>query len=116
MLSIGSIVWGVTDIPRGIEFWTTALDYRLARDPDVDWAMLVPREGEGQQLALALVHDPAGERRRHHLDLYADDQSAEVQRLVAAGATTVDDWNYPDDADYVVLEDPDGNRFCVVQK
>jgi hypothetical protein len=25
-------------------------------------------------------------------------------------------WKYPPDADFVVLEDPDGNLFCVVEK
>ncbi len=25
-------------------------------------------------------------------------------------------WRYPKGADYVVMEDPDGNLFCVVQK
>lgn len=24
------------------------------------------------------------------------------------------DWPYPDDADFVVLRDPDGNEFCVI--
>jgi hypothetical protein len=54
-------------------------------------------------------------RDRHHLDLYADDQQAEIERLLALGAFPVVDWVYESDADYVVLEDPDGNRFCVVQ-
>jgi len=26
----------------------------------------------------------------------------------------VDDWPYPKDADFVVLRDPDGNEFCVI--
>ena len=27
----------------------------------------------------------------------------------------MEDWSYPDEPhDYVVLEDPDGNRFCVI--
>jgi len=30
------------------------------------------------------------------------------------GATRVD-WKYEHEADYVVLADPDGNTFCVVQ-
>ena len=114
MLTIGSIVWGARDVPRAIEFWDAALDYTPRREPDVDWAILVPRDGAGPQLAISLVDAPAEQRRRHHLDLYADDQAAEVARLIALGATTVD-WRYPDDADYVVLEDPDGNRFCVIQ-
>lgn len=50
-----------------------------------------------------------------HLDLYARDQGAEVERLVALGARRVEDWPYPDEPhDFVVLQDPDGNRFCVV--
>jgi hypothetical protein len=52
-----------------------------------------------------------------HLDLYAGDaadQAAEVARLVALGAERVD-WDlYPEDPDFVVLADPDGNRFCVI--
>jgi hypothetical protein len=37
-----------------------------------------------------------------------------VERLVGIGATRVD-WDYEPAADYIVLADPDGNRFCVVQ-
>ena len=42
-------------------------------------------------------------------------QAAEVERLLSLGAERVD-WRYEPDADYVVLADPDGNRFYVVQK
>ena len=72
MLSIGSIVWGVRDIGRALEFWTAALDYRPRDEPGDDWVVLIPRRGEGPQLALDLVDSPRP--RRHHLDLYADDQ------------------------------------------
>lgn len=113
MISIGSIVWGVQDIDRAVAFWTTALDYVPKREPDVDWASLVPRTGEGVQLSLKLATSDAPHR--HHLDLWADDQAAEVQRFLDLGATTVDDWEYEEDADYVVLRDPDGNTFCIVQ-
>lgn len=47
---------------------------------------------------------------------WADDQGAEVERLVSLGAKHVDWDMYPDDPDFVVLEDPDGNRFCVIDK
>lgn len=113
MLRIGSIVWGVQDLPRAIAFWTAALNYKLRDEPDDDWAVLIPTEGQGVQLALSLVSSERA--RRHHLDLYADDQGAEVTRLLALGAARAE-WNYPPDADFVVLSDPDGNRFCVVAK
>jgi hypothetical protein len=51
---------------------------------------------------------------RIHLDLYAENQRDEVDRLVALGATRVQWDRLPDDADYVILADPEGNRFCVV--
>jgi hypothetical protein len=46
--------------------------------------------------------------------LFTEDQTGEVERLLNLGATLVD-WNYEPHADYVVLADPDGNTFCVVQ-
>jgi hypothetical protein len=52
-----------------------------------------------------------------HLDLHVADaarQAAESARLVSLGAERVDWDSYPDDPDFVVLADPDGNRFCIV--
>ncbi|MBF0672956.1 MULTISPECIES: VOC family protein [unclassified Salinibacterium] len=116
MLTIGSVVLGVRDIPTAVEFWCTALDYQTREQPEVDWATLIPRNGVGVPISLMQVTSDARTHRRHHLDLYAADQQAEVARLLALGAHEVHDWEYEDDADYVVLEDPDGNRFCVVDK
>ena len=115
MLRIGSIVWGVRDVPRAIEFWCAALNYRPLREPSDDWAILVPRDGPGPQMAITVVSSDAQTHQRHHLDLYATDRGAEVDRLLALGARRVD-WRYREGADYIVLADPDGNKFCVVQK
>ena len=41
-------------------------------------------------------------------------QAAEVKRLIALGATEVHWDKRPPDADYVILADPEGNPFCVV--
>lgn len=115
MLTIGSIVWGVEDLPRAVKFWCAALDYKPREAPSVDWAVLVPENGSGVQIALDLADTPViPGRPRHHLDLYAKDQPAEVGRLLSLGATRVE-RDYPAGADFVVLADPDGNRFCVIQ-
>ncbi len=98
---------------RAIKFWSEALHYRLLREPEDDWAILTPQAGIRAQLALKLISSEAA--RRHHLDLYATDKTAEVQRLLGLGARQVD-WRYEAGADYVVLADPDGNRFCVIEK
>ena len=113
MLEIGSIVWGVRDIPRAVRFWSEALHYKLKYPASEDWAVLISEDGDGIQLSLSLVSSPKA--RRHHIDLFTDDQEAEVNRLLALGAVRKE-WRYPPDADYVVLLDPDGNSFCVVQR
>ena len=57
---------------------------------------------------------PSKEPVRVHLDLYTSEQERHVERLVTLGATRVDEWPYSDDADFIVLRDPDGNEFCVI--
>jgi catechol 2,3-dioxygenase-like lactoylglutathione lyase family enzyme len=117
MLRIGSVVLGVSELRRAAAFWTRALDYVPREEIGDRWAVLVPAAGDGVQLALMLSETPVQERPRVHLDLYAEDaaaQTAEVVRLVSLGAERVD-WDlYPVDADFIVLADPDGNRFCVI--
>lgn len=113
MIEIGAIVWGVTDVARAVEFWSRALDYKLKYPPSEGWAILVPKEGEGVQLSLNKVSSPKA--RRHHIDLFTDDREKEVERLLALGAVRKP-WQYEPGADYVVLQDSDGNPFCVVQR
>ncbi|MFJ8470336.1 VOC family protein [Kitasatospora sp. NPDC094011] len=119
MLTIGSLVLGVSDMPRAVAFWTAALGY-VPRGGLVeeDWTVLEPAPGAtGVQLALGFSESPVQEHPRAHLDLYAGDaaaQAAEVERLLALGAQDVD-WDlYPEDPDFVVLADTEGNRFCVI--
>jgi catechol 2,3-dioxygenase-like lactoylglutathione lyase family enzyme len=113
MLKLGSVVWGVRDVPEAIRFWCETLNYEPLYEPAGDWAILVPREGPGPRISIKLVTSDPLPRQRHHLDLYASDQSGEVERLIGLGAQRVE-WTYEDDPDYVVLADPDGNQFCVV--
>jgi catechol 2,3-dioxygenase-like lactoylglutathione lyase family enzyme len=114
MIRVGSIVIRVDDLERQKRFWTDALDY-VPRDGDGgDFALLRPRDGVGPNVSLDRVRSSVQVPPRIHLDLYADDQAAEVERLLALGATEVHWDKRPPDADYVILADPEGNRFCVI--
>lgn len=115
MIQVGSIVLRVKDIAAQEKFWTQALDY-VPRDhePDSDFRLLRPRNGVGPNISLDEHHSEAPLPPRIHLDLYSGDQSADVERLVALGAARVTWDKLPADADYVILADPEGNRFCVV--
>ena len=110
---------GATDVRRAAAFWCRALGY-VPRSGEVedDWAVLVPAGGgAGPGLSLGRSETPVQDHPRVHLDLYAGDaadQAAEVERLISLGAERVDWDRYADDADFVVLADTEGNRFCVI--
>ena len=107
MLRLGAVVMKVSDVDRAGAFWSEALGFeRQPHNP----AFSVP-EGAAPGTRLHLDED-----NRMHLDLWADDeadQQAQVERLISLVAQRVD-WKYPEDADFVVLADPDGNLFCVI--
>lgn len=103
MLVVGSIVIRVDDLSREIAFWTAALDYAVREPAAEDFVVLQPVRGDGPNISLDVVPAPRVLPPRIHLDLYADDQAQEVH------------WDKrPADADYVIMEDPEGNRFCVI--
>lgn len=113
MITIGSIVIRVDDLRRQTEFWSAALGY-LPRGMDDDFVLLRPKDGIGPNVSLDRVPSAVQVPPRIHLDLYTEDQDGEVRRLIGLGASEVHWDKRPTDADYVILADPEGNRFCVV--
>jgi catechol 2,3-dioxygenase-like lactoylglutathione lyase family enzyme len=107
-LSLGAIVLNVSDIDRSASFWSKALGYDARPENP---AFLGPKDGPGTRIHL-------DETDRTHLDLWVDRTTstleAEVQRLLALGATRVE-WTYPPNADFVVLADPNGTLFCIIE-
>jgi catechol 2,3-dioxygenase-like lactoylglutathione lyase family enzyme len=118
MLTFGVVVLGVTDRQRAKEFWCAALGYQAREDGFGGWAaVLVPPGGTGTMIALQLSETPPPDYPRLHLDLHvpnAAEQEAEADRLVSLGAVRVGWDSYPDDPDFIVLADTEGNRFCIV--
>ncbi|MBN6037402.1 VOC family protein [Amycolatopsis sp. 195334CR] len=117
MLRLGFPAVGVVDLERAVRFWTSALD--LTDSPEwanERWRTLVDPSG-ARIIGLMVSESPVERRPRIHLDLVVDttaEQEAEVARLIELGATKIDWDDYPPDPDFVVLADPDGNPFCVV--
>jgi catechol 2,3-dioxygenase-like lactoylglutathione lyase family enzyme len=124
MLTVGVVVLGVTDKERAARFWSAALGYERREDGFGGWALVLePASGAGAgagggtPIALQFSETPPPDRPRLHLDLHVAslaEQEAEAARLVGLGARRVDWPDYPDDPDFVVLADPEGNRFCII--
>ena len=107
-------------------FWAAVLDdYQVAPydeaelerlrvagidDPEDDPTVLVERPGTAPRLWFQRVPEGKVAKNRVHLDVSTDGLDAEVARLEALGATALADQ--PDE-DLVVMQDPEGNEFCV---
>jgi catechol 2,3-dioxygenase-like lactoylglutathione lyase family enzyme len=112
---IGSVVIDCNDFASMFAFWREALGYVPREDPEPDWVVMKDPNGVGPNVSLQVVPEPRVGKNRLHLDLYTADQAAEVERLLALGATRFE-REAGGDEDFVVLEDPEGNLFCVIQK
>lgn len=114
-MRIGSIVIACYNFDKMLAFWQEALNY-IPREPARGgWVVLLDPKRRKPNVSLNQVQKNSNRRRsRLHLDLYSDNREAEVERLIKIGATRYP-WKYNQGADFVVLEDPDSNLFCVVQ-
>jgi catechol 2,3-dioxygenase-like lactoylglutathione lyase family enzyme len=111
-LYIGSVVINVCDLERATAFWSAALNY-VVRDEDETFVVLTDPKRRWANVSLQLWDEPKMGRNRLHLDLYSDNQAGEVERLERLGAVRLE-WDYAPDADHVVMADPEGNEFCVI--
>lgn len=118
VVRLGFPVVGVRDLPRAVAFWTAALDLvPLDEWKSPTWTTLAAPDSSNRALGLMVSDSPAESQSRVHLDLLVDstcEQATEVERLLSLGATRPDWGRYPPEPDLVVLADPDGNLFCVV--
>jgi hypothetical protein len=102
------------------EWWKRILDYTdVPGDPnepgDGECMIVDPRTGHRLLfVGVADLQDPVG---RIHLDLAPTDRTrdAEIERALGLGAREVADRRRPDGSGWMVLEDPVGNRFCIVR-
>src|SRR5215469_1401586 len=107
-MKIGSIVIHCHDFDRTVAFWQAALHY-VPREPAKDGGVVLrDPEDKGPNLSFQGRDRRPRNRSWLHLDLYAADQKAEVERLVALGARRY----YRAGDDFLVLEDPGGTLFC----
>jgi hypothetical protein len=106
----------VEDVDLMAEFWATALGYTVEKGDDGS-AKLYPAPGasiEQPTVWLQASGTPKRGKNRLHLDLVSDGApEVEVERLIGLGATRADVGQTGEEG-FVVLADPEGNEFCVL--
>ena len=101
-------------------FWAAVLDYRVLGREEDGSVEIGPEAGFGgpaPTLVFGPVDDPTPGKVRLHIDLNATDrdQEAELERLLALGATRADVGQTGDES-WHVLADPEGNQFCLLRR
>ncbi|OHV34157.1 MULTISPECIES: VOC family protein [Pseudofrankia] len=110
--------WLVVDCVDPVQvarFWADVFGVRAEADQD-DGEWIVVSPDSSVKLLFVPVPEAKTVKNRLHLDLTPsspDEQQAEVERLVALGATRADVGQTGEES-WVVLADPAGNEFCVL--
>jgi predicted enzyme related to lactoylglutathione lyase len=115
-LRIDSLSVDANDPLRLARFWSAALRWEIG-DESGDEVALVPSDGTQFRLLFLPVPEPKVGKNPIHLDLTTsslEDQHASVEQLIALGARHVDAGQTADDL-HVVLADPEGNEFCLIE-
>ncbi len=115
-LRLVSLCLDANDPPRLARFWAVALGWEIRQSADE--LGLVPTDGTRFGILFEPVSQEKSGQNRNHLDLTTaslDDQVHTVRRLVELGARHVDVGQDADAEPHVVLADPEGNEFCVIE-
>jgi predicted enzyme related to lactoylglutathione lyase len=101
---------------RLAQFWSGLLGWETTDDPD-DGIALLPSDDTGFRLRFRATQEPKVSQNRMHFDLTStslDNQQQTVARALELGARHIDVGQLPEE-DHVVLADPEGNEFCVIE-
>jgi len=111
-----ALTFDANDPLRLARFWAEALHWDVDDETEAE-IVLAPTDGTRFRIEFPAVPEPKTGKNRIHLDLTTtsiEDQQDTVATLVALGARHVDVGQGPDDR-HVVLADPEGNEFCVIE-
>lgn len=117
---ISELVIGCADVEKQAEFWSAVLGY-VELDREEDSIEIGPPDAGFGGLQPTLILSPTPEPDRSRLRLHIDvnpvdrDQADELERLLAIGARPADVGQTGEEP-WHVLQDPEGNEFCLLRR
>ncbi len=118
-LRIDTVTIDAADPHALADFWCAALGWGQRTDEDGDiWIEPGedhPEYGGVRPLLIVRVPELKAGKNRLHLDLVPDDHEREVERMESLGATRPDIGQTGNES-WVVLADPEGNEFCILEE
>jgi predicted enzyme related to lactoylglutathione lyase len=97
-------------------FWGGLLGWELVVEPENGVALL-PSDDSGFRIEFLPTQEPKVGQNQMHFDLTStslEDQRETVARSLGLGGRHIDIGQRPEEG-HVVLADPEGNEFCVIE-
>jgi predicted enzyme related to lactoylglutathione lyase len=111
-----ALSFDANDPLRLAQFWAGLLGWKIADDRGGGVALL-PSDDTGFGFRFAPTQEPKSGPNQMHFHLTStslDDQQQTVARSVELGARHIDFGQTPEEG-HIVLADPEGNEFCVIE-
>ena len=109
-----SVTIDCLDPDRVARFWSAL----LGREPGPSqegWVYLGERGGPQPRLVFQPVPEPPTGKVRIHLDIAVDDIDEAMKAVVDLGGRSTGERHDYDEGVVVVMADPEGHQFCLVQ-
>ena len=110
---ISAVVIDVHGLTACGQFWSEVLEVSILSEDER--YLVLDRQPGGVGLILQKVPEEKVNKNRVHIDLSVKDVDAALSRAEALGAHKVRVVLDPDER-FIVLTDPDGNEFCLVEE
>ncbi|WP_250005578.1 VOC family protein [Actinoplanes sp. M2I2] len=111
-LSLFAVTFGASRPPEQVRFWSGLLGRETADD-----ATILPEDDFGFRIRFLPMAEPKAAQNRMHFDLTSESperQAETVARALSLGARHVDIGQTGEEG-HIVLADPEGNEFCVIE-
>ena len=115
---VGNIALDCNDVMKVAAFWSDVLGRPLDDGASAAFASIGGTDGAREDTAWYFnrVPEPKQAKNRMHVDLFDPDYPAAVQALVRAGAMVVGQHRLRRGHAWTVMQDPEGNEFCIAAK
>ncbi|WP_091532245.1 VOC family protein [Microlunatus soli] len=110
-----SITVDCADPDRLAAFWGTLLDLPADPDPLPGWAGLARDRPPLPRINFQPVTEPKRAKVRIHLDVAVDDIDRGIAQVLELGGAATGERHDYDEGVVVVMADPEGNEFCLVE-